>query len=53
MRHSAEAETGICGACYHVINRGNCRRDLFRGKGMISGKQHDRRFDMALSRMKS
>jgi len=25
----------FAGACYHVINRGNYRRDLFRGKGAV------------------
>ena len=29
----------ICGACYHVINRGNFRWDLFAGKGAAESFQ--------------
>jgi REP element-mobilizing transposase RayT len=37
--NDAEEEREYSGACYHVINRGNYRRDLFAGKGAAESFQ--------------
>ena len=38
----------FAGACYHVINRGNYRRDLFNGKG--AAEAFERTLDEAAQR---